>query len=402
MTEAAKAVMDRVLVLVRLSLWGGDPAGLSVDEAVYAELKRHTILALPAGLMGRLAMPDDLRRAWKLAMMQQVAFYVQCQRAQAELPVTAPYALLKGSEAARYYPDAKLRAMGDIDIMPRREDFAAVCDMLLNGGYMEVPDDDADHATGRHRQFRKGQVFVEVHAYYAHTNDLKKAEVIDGLILSRMRPDHTLPDEVNGIVLLDHINHHMESGLGLRQVIDWMMFADRRLSDAQWPAFRDLARQTGHDRLAVAVTRMCEIYLGLPKRAWTAGADPALCERLMAYVMDSGNFGRRTETDSWTSVDFLSNLRSLKGTVAVLQRRGLENWPAARRHRLLRPFAWIYQAGRYLRKGLGRDHSIARFRSEYEDSRRWNDLCEALGVPRASSGLVRYRNGKYVREKRTD
>ncbi len=390
---------DNLLKLIQCSLWALPAEGLTVDGDIFEEMQRQTLTALPAKILPELTMSDELRQTWQTGIRQNIAAYCQSRFIQASLPIKVPYAVLKGTEAAKYYPSPQLRSMGDIDIMPPRQHFSEACDSLLSNGFQEIPDTDPTD-TGRHRQFIKNGIIIEVHAYYAHENDPALSRLIDDLILENIQPDHTLPDPVNGLTLLEHINHHLESGVGLRQIIDWMMFADRCLSDEQWPEFKALIERTGHERLAVYVTKMCVQYLGLPARAWCADADERVCDRLMDYILASGNFGRKISEEKWTVSRFLSS-HSAADAFRFLQKRGLINWKAAQKHPVLRPFAWLYQLWRYLSKAVSRPHAASRFAEEYQAGRRKDELLNALGASRESQGLVRFKNGAYTKEKRS-
>lgn len=387
---------EKLFNLIKRSLWNTETV-CTVDWPVFEEMKKQALAVLPAGILSQLYMPDDLRQAWKMYVYQQISYNVNYRRFQAELPVAVPYVILKGTSTAKYYPHPEYRAMGDIDIMPRREDFQAVCSMLLQNGFQGKGNEEV-RSLEKHCQFFKDGIEVEVHAYFAHQNDAEKAKRLDDLILDHINPSHELPDFVNGIVLLEHINHHMEDGLGLRQIIDWMMFANRCLPDAEWQRFQPLLQKLGLEKLAVGVTRMCELYLGLPERKWCAGVDPRVCEQLMEYVLVNGNFGKKKELGSRSSARFLSSTRTLKGAILYLQGRGIVNWKAAQKYRVLRPFAWIYQAGKYLVRGLNRQNPIGKLKKELEDGKSRNDMLDALGVTREEKGIVAYKNGKYVKD----
>ena len=382
-----------VFEIIKASLWGQELTEPVTEEA-FAEMQKQAIAALPAAVLSRLPMTEELKSEWKKAVYEQVTYNVSYRRLQASLPITVPYAVLKGSSAAKYYPNPLYRTMGDIDIITRREDFEAACGMLAQDGFEEVTG-DKERAAGRHRLFSKDGFVIEAHAYYAYQNDPEKARMIDDLVIDGIMPSHELPDDVNGIVLIEHINQHMEDGLGLRQVIDWMMYVDKCLPDEKWPAFQTLTEKTGHVKLAIAVARMCEIYLGLPERKWSAGADTAVCAQLMEYIMSSGNFGRKKTSDSRASANFFTNMRSIGGAVRLLQGRGLITWRAAQKHRVLRPFAWLYQAGRYVKKGMSRSEPLRRVRDEQRTADERNRLFDALEVSREEKGIVRFRNGKY-------
>ena len=56
----------------------------------------------------------------------------------------------------------------------------------------------------------------------------------------------------------------MEEGLGLRQILDWALYVDKALDDDAWEhTFAPAVRRLGLERLAITVTRMCQLYLGL-------------------------------------------------------------------------------------------------------------------------------------------
>ena len=61
---------------------------------------------------------------------------------------------------------------------------------------------------------------------------------------------------------MGHINQHLEEWLGLRQILDWALYADKALDDAWEHTFAPDVRRLGLDRLAITVTRMCQLYLG--------------------------------------------------------------------------------------------------------------------------------------------
>ena len=70
-----------------------------------------------------------------------------------------------------------------------------------------------------------------------------------------------------------------------------------------------------------------------------------------------------------------------QGLFPYLQRMGLLHWEAARRHVLLRPFAWLHTVFRYAAKGtrlLAR--SPAQVRSQVSGGMKINTLLHRLGL----------------------
>ena len=229
-------------------------------------------------------------------------------------------------------------------------------------------------------------------------NDVERTKYLDELIIDNINPSHVLPDPINGLVILEHIGQHLEEGLGLRQVLDWMMFANSCLSDEQWPEFRAMAAKTGLEKLAITTTRMCEMFLGLPKRQWCSETDDNLCEVLMEYILNCGNFGAKREYLGFRSEKLLSYMRTPRATFALLQKYGLYNWKATKKYPVLRPFAWIYQAVKYIKKTVSRQTTLKQLKSEISIAKERNYLFDALEVTQTSKGLVIYKDGEYVKE----
>lgn len=386
---------EKLFRLIRASLW--DEPNDWVDQETFDEMQKQSLTLLPAGILHRLNMAEELRTNWKTVAYQLLAFCTNCRHAEKSLPITVPYVILKGTSAARYYPNPNYRILGDIDIMTRHKDYPTACEMLLNAGYLEETVKDTN-GNIRHRSFKYNDVIVEVHSYFAMLNDVERTKYLDELIIDNINPSHVLPDPINGLVILEHIGQHLEEGLGLRQVLDWMMFANSCLSDEQWPEFRAMAAQTGLEKLAITTTRMCEMFLGLPKRQWCSETDDNLCEVLMEYILNCGNFGAKREYLGFRSEKLLSYMRTPRATFALLQKYGLYNWKATKKYPVLRPFAWIYQAVKYIKIIVSRKATLKQLKSEIRTAKERNALFDALEVTQTSKGLVIYKEGEYVKE----
>ena len=385
-----------MLDVIKSSLWNKKDL-LYVDQDVFEEMKKHAVYLLSASNISNIIMPDELRKTWEMQIIQGIAYNTKCRYAQSMLPITVPYTILKGTTAAQYYPFPQYRLLGDIDIITKPSDYHTACEMLLKNGYKEINHHFFDD-NERHRCFIKNDIVVEVHYYFAILNDPEKAEFLDHLIIENINMSHTLPDQINGLVLLEHISQHLEDGLGLRQIIDWMMFVNSCLSDEEWKGFQPLCKKVGLEKLAVTTTRMCEIYLGLTERKWSTDADGALCRELMDYILSCGNFGSKRVNDSDIVQHIFSRARSAKATFRLLQERGLTNWKAAQKNILIRPFAWIYQIGRYLQKGCSRDDAILKLSSDYKIAKKRKRMFDALGVKQFSKKVAVFQDGRYIRK----
>ena len=145
------------------------------------------------------------------------------------------------------------------------------------------------------------------------------------------------------------MQHLKDSGIGLRQIIDWMMFVHKELDDSSWNnCFRTMAIEAGLEKLALTVTYLCKKWLGLPNDiVWCNDADQEVAEQLLFRILDEGNFGR----DRASSEGVMVSLKN-KGTYKYLQRAGMDNWSLAQKYAVFRPFAWLFQLCRYAVKGI--------------------------------------------------
>jgi hypothetical protein len=242
----------------------------------------------------RTIVPTHILENWRKRIYQSI-YYVSNYYAVQDKVVSLfesaniPFLILKGTSSGRYYPDPRFRTYGDIDLYFRDEDVHRACTCVSQNGYAV----DLD-INKRHYSFAINGTNVEMHRYFAVLNDPCKANYLDNLLLTNINNStHCLPDLENGIIILQHINQHLEKGLGLRQIIDWFFFVDKVLDDQFWMLhFQKEAEAVGLEQLALITTKMCKKYLGLKASiTWCECADEELCDEFMQYVLDCGNFG---------------------------------------------------------------------------------------------------------------
>ena len=177
--------------------------------------------------------------------------------------------------------------------------FEEAAELMEKNGYLLSHPSSSENP--RHLGYTKNGVRFELHHHFSQ-DDLDIDDVlIDGLNHRVWASGGNyrfpmLPRLSNGLVLLDHLRHHLKTGLGLRLVIDWMMYVNAEVDDSFWETeFGVVAKEKGLDTLAKTVTRMCQLWLGLPETiTWCADADEKLCGQLLDALFSSGNFGRKS------------------------------------------------------------------------------------------------------------
>ena len=318
-------------------------------EKVFEFAKSQCIVPLIASCV-----PEEYRNEWLGIAYQSKAYYMQLLFSQNSLVNLLknnkiPYIILKGTAAAIYYPSPTMRTYGDIDFYISESQASVAKNLLQENGYLYLSSD------GRHHEFEKNGIDFELHYQFS----CQSYNCIDHFVLNGLNNAVEykitnssfcgLPTYENGLVLLGHIMQHIKaSGIGLRQIIDWMMFVHEELDDSAWyDHFRLLAHEAGLEKLAITVTFMCKKWLGLPNEiVWCNTADEEVADQLMFRILDDGNFGHYR-----TSSEKVKKSLNDEGTFRYLQRAGMINWPLAQKCALFRPFAWLYQLCRYAIKG---------------------------------------------------
>lgn len=376
---------EAMLSLLKTALWGeaAFPYALPEDTdmaALKKEMESQGVLTLAADILGRRGDRDAVREAanrithWYTMMEEQTAALSLLDSLE------IPAVVLKGAAADIYYPKPEYRKLGDIDLLIPPAHYDRAAEAFRQAGYAQYLDKP------RHLGFCRGIVRFEVHRFFTEAG----AQPLDDRLFAAVENAATgellgvkfpmLPTLENGLVLLEHMAQHLKTSFGLRQIIDWMLYARVALSDEAYPAFAAVAREFGLETLAVSVTRMCQKYLGLTEDiTWCAHGDEAVCDELLAMVLDRGNFGVK-DTDSAKAVSVLRMAKNPVKFMGQLQTMGKANWKALETKPYLTPFAWGYQACRFVRKGLGRKHALSQLRSDGKKADAQQSLLERLDL----------------------
>ncbi len=120
---------------------------------------------------------------------------------------------------------------------------------------------------------------------------------------------------------------------------------------------------------------------------WCQSAETDLCNNLMEYIIEQGNFGRKRSKGSNVVMNTLA-IKNLRELFCILQHRGKENWKACQKYTFLKPFAWIYQIVRYIHKGMEREKPLKQLREEYAQTAARDELLNNLQVARRSKGIT--------------
>ncbi|MBE5958493.1 MAG: hypothetical protein E7254_06485 [Lachnospiraceae bacterium] len=356
---------------------------------IKSELAVQTIIGLPVDVVLKLDITDKEKEEYFYYVARKVKKVYNILNAQKEvcdILKDIPFVIIKGGAASMYYPKPEYRQMGDIDIIVHPEYCEQVISLFNEKGYKQGKDND------RHIDFRtKFGIVIELHRFFSTKEDGKHSIIFNQMLydavsnreITEMCGYHfpVLPKLENGMILLAHIRQHLHSGLGLRQIIDWMMYVKTNLNDEYWNGtFCKVSENMELKILAETVTLLCKEYLGLDGISWCDGADKELVDEMLYYIMEKGNFGRKQDKKSNDTIFVMHHFRNPISAFKYLTEGGMRHWKAAQKYKVLKPFAWIYQIGRLLRMGLARKKGINTFVGEIKQSKSEVEFLRRLGV----------------------
>lgn len=390
-----------ILQLIQDSLYGSHAPTdevLNVDwQDIYTELEQQTITCLVADVLEehRYAIPTELQSTWVNRLAYNISSYhrilaYQDATIQALNAKNVPVVVLKGAISAMNYPRPERRIMGDIDLFVPVEHFEEARDCLLQEGftYAEGESGNIDDASKqKHLGMQKDGIILELHIRAFRLSD-RYADILLNQTMEAGLQDiqwmmlegyhiPALPMLQNAIELLVHVQGHFcNVGIGLRQIVDWMLFAQNNLTDEVYDKeFKPILMQTGLETFAQTLTRMCQLYLGLPEdnMHWCMDAEEATCEQMLEYVFQQGNFGHKNTHDSGARA--LARLRNPIEFLKSIQSVGLSYHPEWKSRKVLRHFAWVPQLGRYIRYTFAKDTDL---KADYKEGKKRSELFENL------------------------
>ena len=360
-------------------------------EEIVRELNQQTVLGVASIVLKKKeteGIPVKLQDYVTMKRRKIVMRYTQMAVVQREIcqkleGIGISVAVMKGMAAACYYPNPMLRMMGDIDLIVKPDEYEDALCVLRESGF--VIDSKANEY---HIAVKRNDITIELHKSPASTHKDAHGDFIRDFILSgldaveigtaEMERFPILPWKQNGMELIWHIRQHLYNGLGLRQIIDWMMFVDHCLDNQKYIEFEPALEKSGLKNLAITTTKMCQKYLGLRREgiSWCIEADEQLCDDLMDYILEQGNFGIKKPDDKTAKI--MSGYPNLGILLKELQRRGIEKWPAAEKRSFLKPFAWSYAIKEYIVTSKKKDPDLLSIIRNYKTARRRKKMFSKL------------------------
>ena len=225
-----------------------------------------------------------------------------------------PAVLVKGQSLAVDYPDPERRQPGDIDLLVPPSSYEAAKAALLP----KATEVEEEAAGILHQPLLFHSIEVEIHGsistLLSRKLDRKLAALLEEQFDGRPHPEVALGEArvpvpeagFNAVYIFVHfLKHYWSGGVGLRQVIDWIIFVSVHKRDIHPVLLEIQLKDLGLLDLWKVFTDFAQEYLGCPmeKLPLATAPDPRKNDRIWRYIRRRGNFGKNVDRtrgkESW-------------------------------------------------------------------------------------------------------
>lgn len=221
------------------------------------------------------------------------------------------YVVFKGVAVTRLYPVPYSRTMGDVDFYVPASDFDRAVEVIERELHVDIKKEDID----KHYSFDYQGIRFEMHyqietfgnerhqKYFNRMIDESIAKGADSFNIADSESEDNdakvsvLPPTEDLIVVFKHwFNHLLVEGVGLRQTTDLAVLLKTYQDKMDVARLMIALENIGYKKAFRAMLAMMRKYFGLE---WVESfcvlnsKDERYADKLMATVMESGNFGRK-------------------------------------------------------------------------------------------------------------
>lgn len=308
--------------------------------------------------------PEEIKQRWKRDALKINAF--QTRKTMKILQVYRQFLkqglkvlIVKGLVCRALYPQPDNRQSNDEDLYVQKEEYEAVKDILLKNNFTVVSDSNdvttfIDPVSGLSIELHTALFSLESKAYgnyqryFDQAFDESIVHSIDGVeVYSLEYTQHLL------FLILHFVKHFFHGGVGIRQVVDIVMYSEAYVDKVNWDRLYDILKDLNIYVLIVNLFALAheQLEFDYTKIRVPEGIDKSDYQDLFDDIMDAGIFGQssserihsatitlNTISDGKTSVlkSIFPSLKEMQGKYKYLNK-----------YPVLLPFAYLSRIVNY-------------------------------------------------------
>lgn len=308
--------------------------------------------------------PEEIKQRWKRDALKINAF--QTRKTMKILQVYRQFLkqglkvlVVKGLVCRSLYPQPDNRQSNDEDLYVQKEEYEAVKDILLKNNFTVISESDdvttfIDPVSGLSIELHTALFSLESRAYGNYQRYFDQAfdecivHSIDGVeVYSLEYTQHLL------FLILHFVKHFFHGGIGIRQVVDIVMYSEAYGDKVDWDRLYDILKDLNIYVLIVNLFAMAhdQLEFDYTKIQIPKGIDKSDYQDLFDDIMDAGIFGQssserihsatitlNTISDGKTSVlkSIFPSLKEMQGKYKYLNK-----------YPVLLPFAYLSRIVNY-------------------------------------------------------
>lgn len=304
--------------------------------------------------------------------------------------------VMKGIVCRQLYGKyAEHRPSGDEDILVKKDDFYQVKDFLVKRGYFcqdkeitEAQLNQAEHVSFQ----KKNETTIEVHINLMGRRDdlriqmgeqfsrvFEKSQQLDiqGVSLTVMsHTEHFL------YIVMHAFKHFIGSGVGLRQILDIMMYQEHYEKEIDWNDVTKALQDCKVDSYLGDIQYIGEMYLGFHFEHHYPTACP---ETLLEDMIEVGAFGKSDRADSIATNIISSTIDQNTRGIGTLLRAGfptrkqMAEWtPYLNEKPWMLPVEWVKRWIRFFRRTKKYDGNL--MKESFKRSQKRMELLRKYGL----------------------
>lgn len=277
--------------------------------------------------------------------------------------------VLKGITCRKLYGEFEdHRPSSDEDILIPKETYPTVKKVLENYGYICTRPNITSRQLSQLQEVSfyhpKHSLIIEVHINPFGTENKRREQLNDYFSISKLQIRCLTANEVklytmdptdSFLFLILHMYKHFQySGVGLRQMIDVLMFYKKYENQINWTTAHHVLHKNKAEKFFNDITYLGNTYLGfhLPQHGSTCCAKDLIDE-----LLHSGVFGGREQSDIIAANTNLSNESHSSSKIRLLlkaafpsKKQMLNRFPYLEEKPYLLPIAWLKRMVGFFKK----------------------------------------------------